>query len=100
MGNSPLHTFPGPERLAYASEEDLLKLGLGFRAGYVIKIVERVAGGLLDIDSLRTASYQDAKSALMELPGVGNKVADCVLLFLVREAGGVSHRPLGSQRAG
>lgn len=88
LGNSPLHTFPGPERLAYASEEDLLKLGLGFRAGYVVKIVERVAGGLLDIDSLRTTAYQDAKSALMELPGVGNKVADCVLLFSLEKLEG------------
>ncbi len=83
-----LYTFPQPERLAYASEGDLLKLGLGFRAGYVVKIVERVAAGLLDMDALRTAAYQDAKSALMELPGVGNKVADCVLLFSLEKLEG------------
>ena len=88
LGNGLIHTFPGPERLAYASEEDLLKLGLGFRAGYVVKIVERVADGLLDIDALRTVAYQDAKSALMELPGVGNKVADCVLLFSLEKLEG------------
>lgn len=88
LDHDPLYTFPRPERLAYASEEDLLKLGLGFRAGYVVKIVERVTGGLLDMDALRTAAYEDAKSALMELPGVGNKVADCVLLFSLEKLEG------------
>ena len=88
LGRDPLYTFPRPEQLAHASEEDLLKLGLGFRAGYVAKIVERVAGGLLDMDALRDAAYEDAKTALMELPGVGNKVADCVLLFSLEKPEG------------
>ena len=88
LEHDPLYTFPRPEQLAHASEEDLLKLGLGFRAGYVAKIVERVAGGLLDMDALRTAPYEDAKPALMELPGVGNKVADCVLLFSLEKPEG------------
>lgn len=87
-GHDPLYTFPRPERLSHASEGDLLKLGLGFRAGYVVRIVERAAGGLLDMDALRTAAYEDAKTALMELPGVGNKVADCVLLFSLEKPEG------------
>ena len=81
LGHDTLYTFPRPERLAQASEDDLLRLGLGFRAGYVARIADRAAGGLLDVDALRAAAYEDAKPVLMELPGVGNKVADCVLLF-------------------
>ena len=88
LGHDQLYTFPRPEQLSQASEGDLLKLGLGFRAGYVAKIVERVARGLLDMDALRTAAYEDAKPALMELPGVGNKVADCVLLFSLEKPEG------------
>ena len=81
MGVIQRKGFPTPETLALAGEETLRKLALGYRAKYVAKTAEIVATGGLDPYMLRMASYDDAKAALMALPGVGAKVADCVLLF-------------------
>ena len=74
------YTFPQPEQLARAGESALRDLGLGFRAPYVAETARVVAGGGLDLESLRLLSYVEAKERLMELPGVGTKIADCVLL--------------------
>ena len=73
--------FPGPERLAAARESDLRALGLGFRAPYVRETSRRVAAGAVDWNALRHAEHGAAREALVALPGVGVKVADCVLLF-------------------
>ena len=74
------HTFPAPLRLAGAGEAALRKLGLGFRAPYVARAAEAVASGELDMESLRHMPYHEAQATLMELPGIGPKIADCVLL--------------------
>ncbi len=76
-----LHRFPGAERLASVGENGLFSLGLGFRAGYLAKIAERVADGEVDLTALRRAPYSEAKAALTQMKGIGDKVADCVLLF-------------------
>ena len=74
-------TFPTPQALAEAGEVRLRELKLGFRAKFVAQAAAAVASGKLDLLPLREASYQDAKDVLLALPGVGEKVADCVLLF-------------------
>ena len=74
------YTFPQPERLAEAGETALRAIGLGFRAPYVANTAQVVASGDLDVESLRLMPYREAKERLMELPGVGPKIADCVLL--------------------
>ncbi len=74
-------TFPTPEALSNAGEAGLRALGLGFRARYVAKVAEIVADGKLDLWALREATYDEAKEVLLDLPGVGEKIADCVLLF-------------------
>ena len=85
---SPIHegttgenAFPSAAQLADAGEMRLRELGLGFRAKYVAAAANRVAEGEIDLFSLREASYQDALDALVELKGVGDKIANCVLLF-------------------
>jgi N-glycosylase/DNA lyase len=75
------YEFPSAEVLAAAGEQQLRDLGLGFRAKYIIPAAEAVAVGRLDLDGLRAASYEDARHALVALPGIGEKVADCVLAF-------------------
>ena len=77
---SPRKAFPGPDRLAAAGERRLRATGLGFRAPYLARTARRVADGF-SWDALRTAPYQEARAALVELPGVGPKIADCTLLF-------------------
>lgn len=76
-----LHRFPDADALAAAGEQGLYSLGLGFRARYVAAIAVIVAEGGLDLPALRLAPYDEAKAALTALPGVGEKVADCVLAF-------------------
>ena len=74
------YLFPTPQRLAEAGEGALRSLGLGFRAPYVAKTARIVADGHLDLESLRNMPYLGAKACLEDLPGVGPKIADCVLL--------------------
>ena len=75
------HGRPGPEALADAGEARLRELGLGYRARYLAASAAMVASGQVDLESLRDAPYAEAHEALRMLPGVGEKVADCVLLF-------------------
>ena len=75
------HAYPTPETLAAASEEALRELNLGYRAPYVKRSAEMVAGGEADPDSVAGLAYEDAREALTEFVGVGRKVADCILLF-------------------
>ncbi len=76
-----LYSFPQPQQLAKAGERALRALSLGFRAKYVAQIAPLAADGRLDFGALRHVSYFEAKAELMNLPGIGEKVADCVLLF-------------------
>jgi len=73
--------FPCAERLAKASPGELKSCGLGYRAKYVSGTAKRVSAGEFDLGGLRTMPYEEARSSLLGLPGVGLKVADCVLLF-------------------
>ena len=75
------HSFPTPQKLAEAGESALRELRLGFRAKYVARAAERVAQGEVQLEPLRHLPYQEAKEVLTSLLGVGDKVADCVLLF-------------------
>lgn len=76
-----VRAFPSASRLAVASEAELRSCRMGFRAPYLLEAARRVAGGELDLEELRGRDLPGARAALMELPGVGAKIADCVLLF-------------------
>ena len=73
--------FPQPQALARASLRDLRLCKLGYRAESVRETARLVDTGDFDLESLRDLPYVDAKRMLLSLPGVGPKVADCVLLF-------------------
>lgn len=75
------HAFPTPHELAEAGEQRLRQLGLGFRAKYVAAVARMVADGKIDLYSLREASYQESLDTLVALPGIGDKVGNCILLF-------------------
>ena len=81
LGDHMRWTFPAPAELAEASEEDFRRLGLGFRARHIVPVATTIASGAPDLFALREASYDEALEALIALPGVGDKVANCVLLF-------------------
>lgn len=73
--------FPSPERLAEARPATLRTCVLGYRAPYVRDLARLVARGEVDLRALGALPYDDARRMLMALPGVGEKVAECVLLF-------------------
>jgi N-glycosylase/DNA lyase len=74
-------TFPSGEHLAEAGLRDLRRCALGYRARYVRDVARLVATGDLELPALRRCEYRAARQMLLALPGVGEKVADCVLLF-------------------
>jgi len=75
------YTFPLAGKLAFASENELRECGLGYRAKYVQATAKKVYEQKIDLESFKTLPYLEAKKMLVEFPGVGLKVADCVLLF-------------------
>ncbi len=81
MDDRVRHAFPTPAQLAEASEVDLRRLGLGFRAPYVAQATRRVLEGRLDLEQLAQMPYPEARAGLMECPGIGPKVADCICVF-------------------
>src|SRR5262249_33980345 len=78
---APAFAFPSPARLACATEPELRACKMGFRAPYLLKTARLVAEGKIDLERLRQLPAETARDELMGLPGVGRKIADCVLLF-------------------
>jgi N-glycosylase/DNA lyase len=75
------HAFPTAQRLADVSEADLRDLGLGYRAPYVRETAAMVADGTAHPADALGREYEAAREFLTRFVGVGEKVADCVLLF-------------------
>lgn len=75
------YTFPSYTVLAQKSVDDLAVLRAGFRAKYVLDAARRVNDALIDLDVLKTAPIEEARKILMEIHGVGPKVAECSLLY-------------------
>ena len=73
--------FPTPRRLAGLSMGELAACGLGYRAGYVHEAARLAASGALNLAALCRAESPALQQALLAVPGVGVKVANCVMLF-------------------
>jgi N-glycosylase/DNA lyase len=80
-GYAPAFAFPTAACLARGSEAELRACRMGFRAPYLLATAREIAEGRVDLDSLRRFELPEARAALIQLPGVGRKIADCVLLF-------------------
>ena len=80
LNGHALHGFPSPEKLARCDESLLRGLGVGYRAPYLIGTARAVLDGF-PLWQLKDMDYFMAHRLLTSLPGVGDKVADCVLLF-------------------
>lgn len=75
------YTFPGAQVFADSSMDRLIRCGTGFRARYLKETAELFLKKKLTVEMLKKIPYAEAKKELMRFPGVGEKVADCVLLF-------------------
>ncbi len=80
-GEPATFAFPTAERVAALNESQLRDCKMGFRAPYLLAAARKVAAGELDLSGLGRLELSEARARLLELPGVGPKIADCVLLF-------------------
>ncbi|MDO8729715.1 MAG: DNA glycosylase [Candidatus Omnitrophota bacterium] len=76
-----LNPFPRPEVLAKVSERVLRNCGLGYRAPYLKAMAQAVASTRMDLERLRALEDEGLRRALLTLPGIGEKVVECVMLF-------------------
>jgi len=81
IGGDEIFSFPSSGRLARTSESELRKCGLGYRARNLLETAKLVASGEADLDSWSALSDRQLREQLCESPGVGMKVANCVMLF-------------------
>lgn len=78
---TPFHAFPTPAAVAALDQATLRSTGMGYRAKYIQETATRVADGRLQPEALVRMPYLRAFETLLEVPGIGEKVADCVLLY-------------------
>lgn len=78
---SAVYAFPSAEVLAGVSERELRDCRLGYRAKSLRGTALCVAGGMLPMEELETMPTDEVRALLTKLPGVGPKIANCVLLF-------------------
>lgn len=81
MEKHVVHTFPQPWRLAQRSEKELRGCALGYRARNLLATARLVSLGAADLEAWSSLSDADLRARLCDLPGVGAKVANCVMLF-------------------
>jgi N-glycosylase/DNA lyase len=80
-GHPPTCGFPSAARLAGVTEAELRACKMGFRAPHLLAAARQVSRGELDLGRLEMMNTPLARGELLKLPGVGPKIADCVLLF-------------------
>lgn len=76
-----VHTFPSAQVVAELREAELRECGLGYRAKNLLGTAQRIAGGEADLLALAELGDAELREQLCALPGVGPKVANCVMLF-------------------
>ncbi|HEX5176124.1 MAG TPA: DNA glycosylase [Chthoniobacteraceae bacterium] len=80
-GDVSLFAYPEAERIAALDEQTLRECRLGYRAKHLLRSAQMIAHRDVDLGALAAASDEDARAELCRLPGVGEKIANCVLLF-------------------
>lgn len=80
-GFPTMSAFPTAEQIARLDEATLRECKMGFRAPYLLDAARRVVDGRLDLVRLESLSLDEARDGLMQVNGVGEKIAECVLLY-------------------
>jgi N-glycosylase/DNA lyase len=81
VGDRVVYTFPPAQRIARATENDLRECALGYRAKSLLATARLVSSGECDLESWSALSDPNLREKLCSLPGVGAKIANCVMLF-------------------
>jgi N-glycosylase/DNA lyase len=75
------YSFPTPEQLGHASDEALRMCKVGFRAPYILDACKKILSDEINLADLATQETEKIKETLMQIKGVGPKIADCITLF-------------------
>ena len=81
ISGNHVYDFPSAEKLGRSSEGELRECALGYRAKNLLATARRVASGEADLEGWSKLADEELRERLCELPGVGAKVANCVMLF-------------------
>ena len=81
IDSNEFFVFPKCSSISSAPISKILDCGVGYRAKAIKKASIAVTKGEIDFESLKKMSYNDAKQELVKIFGIGNKVADCILLY-------------------
>lgn len=87
VADTDLMAYPTPQALASAGEAELRACGLGYRAKHLHQTATLIANGAFDLEAVVNLDDEAACARLCELPGVGPKIAQCVLLFAYERLG-------------
>ena len=79
--NKEFFLFPKPEKIANASIDEIKTCGVGYRAPFIKEAAKMVVLKKIDFKYLEKCNYHEAKKNICLVPGIGNKVADCIMLF-------------------
>jgi len=79
--NKEFFLFPKPEKIAQASINEIKTCGVGYRAPFIKEAAKMVTAKKVNFEYLKNCDYDETKRNLRLIPGVGNKVADCIMLF-------------------
>lgn len=79
--NQEFFLFPNANTLSKASITEIKSCGVGYRAKFIKEASKIFSEEKITIEDLKSSSYLDAKKKIRIIPGIGNKVADCILLF-------------------
>ena len=82
-----VYSYPTPARMAELSEADLLACSLGYRAKNLLNSARMIAAGEVSLENVQRLPDDEARAELCRLPGVGEKVANCALLFAFERPG-------------
>ena len=75
------YSFPSAEKIAELTVEDLAPIRAGFRAKYIIDAAQKITSGEVNIEKIKAMPFDEAKAELLKIKGVGEKVAQCALLY-------------------
>jgi N-glycosylase/DNA lyase len=81
LGKLVVYTYPTPDRIADLRERDLRECALGYRARNLLATAQSISRREVDLDQLGALPDDELRARLRQLPGVGAKVANCVMLF-------------------
>jgi N-glycosylase/DNA lyase len=79
--NQEFFLFPKPKKLSKVSINEIRNCGVGYRAEFIKEAANIIFSKKIDFEDLKKSNYFETKENICSIPGVGNKVADCIMLF-------------------